>query len=124
MNRSSATIAPTRMVLDADTAADLMTPNPLSIRDDAKVGEAIAFLTDKGFSAAPVIDATGRPVGVLSRADILIHDREKPAYTPAFAGVPAALAGERPANGDPARVRDVMTPAVFSVTPDVSAARV
>src|SRR5436189_4357946 len=29
------------VVLEAETAADLMTPNPLSIRDDASVREAI-----------------------------------------------------------------------------------
>src|SRR5262245_6533605 len=42
--------------LRADTAADLMTPNPLSIRKNAAIREAISFLVDKGFSAAPVID--------------------------------------------------------------------
>ena len=32
---------------------------------------------DRGFSAAPVIDAAGRPVGVLSRTDLLVHEREQ-----------------------------------------------
>src|SRR6516225_1949447 len=69
-----------RLSLCAETAADLMTPDPLSIRADATVHEAVAFLTDKGFSAAPVIDKAGRPVGVLSRADIIVYDREKVEY--------------------------------------------
>src|SRR5262249_21708562 len=60
----------TQLTLTAETAADLMTPNPVSIRDVATVREAVALLTDKGFSAAPVIDQAGRPIGVLSRADI------------------------------------------------------
>src|SRR5437870_405496 len=64
------------LTLSARTAADLMTPNPLSLEELATVPEAITFLTDKGFSAAPVIDETGRPVGVVSRSDILVHDRE------------------------------------------------
>ena len=71
-----------RIVLQAETAADLMTHNPLSVREDAGVQEAEAFLIDKGFSAAPVIDEAGRPVGVLSRADIIVHDREKVDYLP------------------------------------------
>ena len=62
-----------------------MRPNPVSIRADASVGEAVALLSDKGFSAAPVIDEGGRPVGVVSRSDILVHDRERTDYVPAVA---------------------------------------
>src|ERR671938_539119 len=61
------------MVLGARTAADLMTPNPVSIRHSATVPEAAAFLAARGISAAPVIDETGRPVGVVSRTDIIRH---------------------------------------------------
>ncbi len=92
------------LILDAVTAADLMTPNPMSIRAEATVPEAIAWLTEKGFSAAPVIDESGRPIGVVSRADILVHERER------------LRAGAYPII-DGALVRDIMTPAVFSVTP-------
>ena len=93
------------LVLDAVRAADLMTPSPMSIRAEATVPEAIATLTEKGFSAAPVIDESGRPIGVLSRADILIHERERlrSAVVPAI---------------DNTIVHDIMTPAVFSVTPE------
>lgn len=111
MTTASPTATATRLVLAAETAADLMTPNPLSIREGALVTEAVAFLTDKGISAAPVIDPAGRPVGVLSRSDIVVHDRESPAQAPRTAASSAF-------------VRDVMTPAVFSVTPETSAIRV
>ncbi len=87
-----------RLLLQADTAGGLMTSNPLSIRADAGIAEAISFLTDKGFSAAPVIDVAGRPVGVLSRADVLVHCREQDRARP-----------------DLASVGDVMTPAVYCV---------
>src|SRR5436305_15239213 len=63
-------------ILKPVKAAELMTVNPVSIREDATLREATALLIDKGFSAAPVIDEAGRPVGVLSRSDLLIHDRE------------------------------------------------
>src|SRR5438132_12038583 len=66
--------------LHAETAANLMVPNPISLRGDANVREALVLLTDKGFSAAPVIDEAGRPVGVLSRGDLLVHDRERADY--------------------------------------------
>src|SRR5260370_21744359 len=67
----------TRMILEAAKAKHLMESHPVSIEETATVREAVAFLVDKGFSAAPVIDSAGRPVGVLSRADILVHDREQ-----------------------------------------------
>jgi CBS domain-containing protein len=135
MKNSMKTEALLRLSLNADTAAELMTPNPISIRDCATVREAVALLTDRGFSAAPVIDASGRPVGVLSRSDILVHDREKVEYV---SPVPEYYArsdlttesGEPLRQGfqvekvDATEVRDLMTPVVFSVPPDAPARRV
>jgi CBS domain-containing protein len=128
-------LVPPRLTLQAQTAADLMSPNPLSVRGDASVHEAIALLTDKGIGAAPVIDGAGRPIGVLSRTDVLIHDREKVEHVPAVPEYynhaeltgrgkgppPAGVPAER---GDRTLVRDIMTPVVFSVPPDAPAARV
>src|SRR5438067_13699053 len=67
----------TPLVLRAETASELMTPNPISLEAEAFIGEAIALLIDRGISAAPVIDEAGRPIGVLSRSDVLVHDRER-----------------------------------------------
>jgi CBS domain-containing protein len=121
-----------RLTLNAETASDLMTPDPVSIRDVATVREAIALLTDRGFSAAPVIDQTGKPVGVLSRSDILVHDREKIDHVvpvPEYYETSdlATRSGEKLGKGfqvencDATVVRDIMTPVVFSVPPDAPA---
>src|SRR5436309_10077562 len=64
------------ILLQARTAADLMSPNPLSLREDVTLKEAIAFLVDRSISGAAVIDEAGRPVGVLTQSDVLVHDRE------------------------------------------------
>jgi CBS-domain-containing membrane protein len=72
---------------------------------------------------------------VLSRTDILVHDREKVEYLKpppdyyheADLTLPSGEAlpeGYQVENVDTVRVRDVMTPAVFSVAPDAPAARV
>src|SRR6266545_2958647 len=125
----------TRLTLAADTAEQLMTPNPVSISASASVQEAIALLTERGFSAAPVIDDAGRPVGVLSRTDVLVHDREHVEHlapTPEYYNRDELTTDENESlregfqveRVDPTRVRDVMTPAVFSVSPEASAARV
>lgn len=120
--------------LAAATAGDLMAANPISLRADANVHEALALLTDKGYSAAPVIDEAGRPIGVLSRSDLLVHDREKGDYlapSPTYFyeqelhtrdGKP--MPGFQVENVDKTSVRELMTPAVFAVTPKTSAAKV
>jgi predicted transcriptional regulator len=99
--------APPRLSLSAETAADLMVLNPVSIRANATVKDAVVLFTDRGISAAPVIDEAGHPVGVISHSDIIAHDRE------------------RELNGHGAsHVRDIMTPALFSVPPELAAAKV
>jgi len=120
-----------RVVLDAATAADLMAPNPVSIAASASVKEAAAFLADKGYSAAPVIDEAGRPVSVLSQSDIVVHDRESGPYVSRNPesyeradSSPPRIVRTDVENGDPTQVRDLMTPIVFSVSPDTPAYKV
>src|SRR5947209_7894805 len=98
-----------RLTLDAATAADLMSERVVSVHAGATVGQAVTLLVERGLSAAPVIAESGRPVGVVSRGDILIHTREE--------GTPRA-------GSTPSEVRDIMTPAVFSVTPETPVASV
>src|SRR5205085_10706665 len=101
---------PAPLLLAGETAGDLMTPNPVSIEQGATVAEAIALLTDRGLSAAPVIDEAGNPRGVISRDDVLIHERER-----------LTAAGGQALAPDPSRVADLMTPTIFSVTADTAA---
>lgn len=121
----------TRPILEAETAADIMTPNPISIRATATVREGIALLTERGFSAAPVIDESGRPVGVVSRTDILFHDRETarhPATVPEYYDMAEGheeVSGEIPAEVvDNTLIADLMTPAIISVAPETPARKV
>ena len=131
MKKSQSAESARRVVLDAATAADLMAPNPVSVAAGASVQEAAAFLTNKGFSAAPVIDEAGRPVGVLSQSDIVVHDRESgpcvsghPEYYERSDLSPPKIIWRDVVNGDPTQVRDIMTPIVFSVAPETPAYKV
>lgn len=119
------TTTPNRMtpplMLHARAAADLMTTNPQSLRRDATVAEAAAFLSTRGFGAAPVIDEAGRPVGVVSRTDLLHHHGQRAVR---LLAAPLGRGGEGgPEPGGETPVRSVMTPAVFCVHADTPAAK-
>jgi CBS domain-containing protein len=98
------------LVLRGRNAAELMRPGPVSLRSDATLAEALELFTARGFSAAPVIDEAGHPLGVLSQSDLMIHQRGR-------AGLKAGISDE-------ACVSDLMTPTVFSVAPQTPAAEV
>ena len=119
------TMTPNRMtpplVLHARAAAEMMTPDPKSLRRDATVAEAAAFLSTRGFSAAPVIDEAGRPVGVVSRTDLLHHHGQRAVH---LLAAPLARGDGGAEPGDRAPVRDVMTPVVFCVHADTPAVKV
>jgi len=123
------------MTLRAAVAEEIMSPNPWSIRDSASVHEAVVFLTDRRISAAPVINDAGWPVGVVSEADILRYDRE---HVEHMHPVPdyylkselVLASGEKLPNdfeieiNDSTTVADIMTPVVFSVTPETPVSEV
>jgi CBS-domain-containing membrane protein len=94
-----------QMTLLARTAAELMTPGPVSLAATDTVAEATQFLTERAFGAAVVIDEAGHPLGVVTKTDVLVHARQrKPGLEP-----------------DDTLVTEFMTPAVFSVRPDTPA---
>jgi CBS-domain-containing membrane protein len=110
------------LTLHAETASDLMVENPVSIRADAAVDDAVRLFTKHGISVAPVVDAAGRPVGVISRTDLIVHNRVKLDWPPPSDFETPIEAG--PVAEEAAVVRELMTPAVFSVSPSTPASSV
>jgi CBS domain-containing protein len=53
------------------TVGDVMTSNPFLIADTASLQEAAGILDSKKITGLPVVDATGRLVGVLSQTDLV-----------------------------------------------------
>jgi predicted transcriptional regulator len=87
------------------SAAEIMTRQPLSVNDHAALRDAAEFLTTRRIGAAPVINESGKPVGVISLSDIARHVRKE--------STSGAL-------DDSTKVRDVMTPGVLFVRPDTA----
>jgi CBS domain-containing protein len=81
---------------------DIMTPHVLTVSADARVDHAVWSLSAKGITGAPVCDAAGKIVGVLSRSDLIDGDTH------------GVVPGDRP-------VSEVMTPEVYAVHPDAPA---
>jgi CBS domain-containing protein len=118
---------PAVLILTAQTAEELMAPNPISLRANATIPEALALMTDRGFSAAPVIDEAGRPIGVLSRTDVLVHEREQVRHALPVEDVYAEGRRSRHEGisieiADSTPVSDIMTPTIFTVNVNTSAA--
>jgi CBS-domain-containing membrane protein len=117
------------LVLRACVASDLMAPDPISIRSEASAADALLLFTEKGIHAAPVIDQAGRPIGVLSQSDLLVHQVEatKHRSTPEYYFEPDEDAEETAPdvkNAGATTVTALMTPAVFAVAPDTPMYRV
>ncbi|MBF5045731.1 CBS domain-containing protein [Aggregicoccus sp. 17bor-14] len=79
---------------DATPLRDVMTRAVVSVRPEQPVDEALQLLVENTVSGLPVVDAEHRPVGMLSRADVLEEQLD------------TLRVG---AGAQPVRVRDVMT---------------
>src|SRR6476646_1475079 len=53
------------------TAADIMTPDPLTLQPDTSVHEAAEMLSEHRISGAPVVGEDGRIVGIVSEYDLI-----------------------------------------------------
>lgn len=96
-----------RLVLRAQVARDVMSSNPVSLEANARLPDALSLFVDRGFGAAPVIDAAGRAIGVLAKIDILNYQNS-----------PLVQSGTLPEMLDRPRVSDLMSPVVYKVLPE------
>jgi CBS domain-containing protein len=79
---------------------DVMTPNPRTVSPDDSIQNAAKIMRDEDTGVVPVVE-NGRPVGMLTDRDIVVR----------------AVANGEEVNRP---VRDIATPAVLSVAPDLS----
>jgi len=82
---------------------ELMQSNLKSVYPDDAVNDAVVTLTDAHVSALPVVDRSGRMVGVISSTDILTSEAE------------ARDSVERDALFEQMMVKDIMTPRPYTV---------
>ncbi len=83
---------------------EVMTRNPVSVKPDNSVMDAVLIMDKLGIGALPVVDENGRLVGIFTERDLLrrvVARRRDPEKT---------------------LIRDVMTPNPVTVRPDESVA--
>ena len=108
-------------------AEDVMNPEVVSVSDDLPVQQLADLFVEKGISGAPVVNSTGRLVGVVSatdiiekanNGDIIVTDRSD--SSPASRGSTERFDDEDTRRfhleADGVLVRDIMTPTVFTVS--------
>ncbi|KAB2958441.1 MAG: CBS domain-containing protein [Thermoanaerobaculia bacterium] len=117
------------------TARDVMNPEVLAVRDDQTVADLADFLVDNEISGAPVEDAEGQLIGVVSLTDVArvlgghdqaVIDHPQPEYY--LRGWedrfnPEDVAGLRIAESD-LTVGEIMTPQVFAVEDEMPISKV
>ena len=108
------------------TAADLMNPRVLTVREDLTVRELANVLVENEISGAPVEDRSGKLVGVVSLTDIaaaLADDEEETEGGDYFVsewgdGMSREEIEELGLDEAELTVVDIMTPEVFTVRED------
>jgi CBS domain-containing protein len=55
----------------ASTVADMMTPNPITVKPDDSVESAARVIAERKHNRVPVVDDDGRLLGVVTRVDVL-----------------------------------------------------
>lgn len=53
---------------------EVMTPEPITVTVDTSVEEAVALLSSRRISGAPVVDSDGRLMGLLDDSDLIVSD--------------------------------------------------
>ena len=66
----------------AKTVADVMTPDPMTVKPQTPLQEAIKILAQKRISGLPVVNEGGQLVGIISESDLMWQETgvEPPPY--------------------------------------------
>jgi chloride channel protein, CIC family len=88
------------------TVAELMQHNVKVVGSKVSIAEAIVSLADAHVSGMPVVDGTGRVIGVLSTTDVLTAEAETEG------------SAARQVLFENTAVQDIMTPRPYTIAPD------
>jgi CBS domain-containing protein len=104
------------------TAGEVMTTEVRTVREDMNLEETAALLVTHRISGAPVVDADGQVVGIISEAD-LIDEHKREAHIPRIAlyglfPISQEVLAKAFDSGKRLKARDVMSKRVVTSTED------
>jgi predicted transcriptional regulator len=114
--------------MSALTAKDIMTQDVIRVQDDWSLSELAAVFTDRMITGAPVVDDTGRLIGVVSTTDLARQGNHRSVretvphdfYLRGWEQLSEDTRGFQVEEDSELKVRDIMTPMIFSVELDSS----
>jgi CBS domain-containing protein len=120
---------------NAKVARDVMNPHVVAVSPDATVRHAASLLAERQITGAPVVEADGRLVGVVSVTDIAESDAESSDVREDTSDPRRPLRGWDEATAaeeirglhveeQPLLVRDIMTPTVYTVPEETTVSRI
>jgi CBS domain-containing protein len=110
--------------ISATLVSEVMTHKVFAVGPDTSLETAARLFAQKRVSGAPVVDASGEVVGVVSASDLIDPDRDRGTQVgnAHYYLLESGLADEfgDPTVGRAGTVREVMTPNVLRIGPDQS----
>jgi CBS domain-containing protein len=112
------------MSTQSDLVQDFMSANPVTIQPQDSVETVLKLLEERHISGLPVVDETGKVVGIISETDLLFKERpiRMPLYLTFLGSViylePLDKFDQQLKKSLGMLVQDVMTPKPITVSPD------
>lgn len=121
-------MAPRLGSVTVKTVADIMDPDPVTVRPHDDVQTVVRLLKEHDLRGLPVVNEYGRVVGIVTESDLVIPDEQGdlhiPHYLELFGGVvflePLRRFEERLKKAFASKVADLMTPDPVTISPDAS----
>ncbi|MCB9556453.1 MAG: CBS domain-containing protein [Deltaproteobacteria bacterium] len=112
---------PTATRADTISVADVMSPSAYCVTPDVSIETVRGLMIDHGISGVPVVDFDGKPIGMVSKTDLVAMEHDD-AGLEVHANEELRQIGERGMHADQfsATAAEVMTPVAFTVDTDTS----
>lgn len=115
---------------DRTPVSEVMTVQVVAVRPDVSLEALADLLLDRGIGGAPVVDEAGRPVGVVSKTDLMREhlmagdtaEAVTPGWHPRRAHFQVEVGRGFHETATPPSVGDVMTPTAFTLSEDAPVA--
>jgi CBS domain-containing protein len=105
---------------------DIMTKDPVTVSPDMEISQAAGILLEHRINGVPVLDLSGKLVGILCQSDLIVQQKKLPlpsvfTFLDGIITLPSLKQMEKEAKKITATtVADAMTPNPVTVLPDTS----